>query len=77
MKTPDMNLAGVICLIVSLHPSQQFFIHFGTVLPGLNYTKQRIKCLAQGHNKATPARLKPQPFNLESSTLPLSCCAPL
>ena len=29
----------------ALHPSQQFFIHVGTLC-----TKQRTKCHAQGHN---------------------------
>ena len=29
------------------------------------------------HNAVTPVRLEPRPFGLESSTLPLSHCAPL
>ena len=50
----------------------------GLVFLGLTSTKQRIECLAQEH-KAVPAE-RPgytQPLNLESSTLPLSHCAPL
>ena len=51
-----------VCLFVlnfdSLHPSQQFFSHVGTGLPGLNLsTKLRIKCLAQGHKAVPPVRL--------------------
>ena len=29
------------------------------VFPGLTSTKQRIECLAQGHNTVTPVRLEP------------------
>ena len=36
----------------------------------------RIMCLAQGHNAVPPLRLNPQPFDLESSTLPLNHCTP-
>ena len=39
--------------IDSLRPSQHFFSH---VRMG---TKQRIKCLAQGHNAVPPVKLKP------------------
>ena len=36
----------------ALSPSQHFLSHVGTFfcLSGLNRTKQRIKCLVQGHN---------------------------
>ena len=33
-------------------------------------------CLAQGHNAVTLVRLEPGALGLESSTLPLSKCAP-
>ena len=33
-------------------------------------------CLAQGHNTVTPVGLEPSALGLESSTLPLSHCAP-
>ena len=33
-------------------------------------------CLAQGHNAVTPVSLEPATLSLESSTLPLSHCAP-
>ena len=43
--------------IDSLHPNQLFFSHVGTGLPVLNpSTKQKIKCLAQGHNVMPPVR---------------------
>ena len=33
-------------------------------------------CLAQGHNAVPPMRFEPHPFDLESSTVPLSHWAP-
>ena len=50
----------------SLHvcPSQQLFSYMGMGFPRLNQyysTKQRLKCLAQGHNSVPPVRLKPDP----------------
>ena len=44
---------------VFLRPSQQFFSHVGMGPPGLISTKQRIKCLAQGHNAVALVRLEP------------------
>ena len=43
----------------------------GQVFLGLTSTKQRIKCLAHGHNAVPPVRLKQQPLDPESSTLPI------
>ena len=37
--------------VVELLPTQQFFSHDGTFLSS---TKQRIKCLVQGHNTVPP-----------------------
>ena len=37
----------------SYHPSQQFFSHVGTGLPGLNQHLAADKCIAQGHNTVT------------------------
>ena len=57
----------------TLHPSQQSFSHVGTIscFPGVNQyiSKQRIKCLAQGHNTVPPENLKPA--NLRSQELTL------
>ena len=49
----------------------------GWVYLGLTSTKQRIKCLAQGHNAVAQDRVEPQPLDLESGTLPLAHSAPL
>ena len=43
-------------------PSQQYFSHVRMVLPWLTSTKQKINCLAQGHNAVPPVRLKPATF---------------
>ena len=51
-----------ICLFVcvdSLRPSQQFSVMSGRVFLGRTSTKQRIKCLAQGHITVPPVRLEP------------------
>ena len=49
----------------------------GLFFLGWTSTKQGLMCLAQGHKAVTPVRLKTlQPLHLESSTLPLSHCAP-
>ena len=48
-----------------------FSVMSGQVFLGLTSTKQRIKCLAQGHNTVPLVKLKPAPLDLESSTLPL------
>ena len=45
----------------------------GRVFLGWTSTKQRIKCLAQGHNAVTP---EGWPFHHQSSTLPQSHHAP-
>ena len=50
----------LVC-VDALHSSKQFFSHVGTIscLPGLSqYTKQRIKCPAQGHNTVPSESLK-------------------
>ena len=54
----------------SLCLSQQFFSHAGTGFPGLNSTKQQIKCLAQGHNTVT------QPAVFSLTLYQLSHCTP-
>ena len=48
----------------------------GRVFLGWTSTKQGLMCLAQGNNAVPPVRLEPQPFDLESSPLPLSHCTP-
>ena len=47
-----------MCIDV-LCTNQQLFSHVRTIfcLPGLNQTKQRIKCLAKGHNTVTQVSL--------------------
>ena len=44
-------------LFDSLLPSQLFSVILGRVFMDLTSTKQRIKCLAQGHNAVPPVRL--------------------
>ena len=58
----------------SLRPSQQFISYVGMGLPATS-TKQRVKCLAQGQNAASPVGLKP--LDLQTSTLPLSHHPPI
>ena len=53
----------------SLHPSQQSFIYVGQVFLGWTSTKQGLMCLAQGHNKVTPVRLKPAAPSVSSQAL--------
>ena len=50
-------------------PVNNFSVMSNWVLLGLTSTKQKIKCLAQGHNGEVL-------LYLQSSTLPLSHCAP-
>ena len=65
-KEPCSHPSFFFC-VDALCPSQQFFSHVGTGLPGLNrYLEQRIKCFAQRHNTVTPPTVK-----LEPATLPL------
>ena len=61
----------------SLRPSQQFFSYAGTGLPGLNqyYARINVSFSRTQGSDAGEAR-NPQPFSLESSTLPLSYGAP-
>ena len=55
MYVARMQLRLLLFCFNSLHPSQQFFSHVMTDLPGLKL----IKCLAKGHNAAPPVRLEP------------------
>ena len=59
------------CLFVSILyiPVKDFSVMSGPVFLGWNSTKQKIKCLAQGHNTLPLLRLK---LNLESNNLPLT-----
>ena len=43
----------------SFHPVNIFSVKSGRVFLGWTSTKQRIKCLAQGHNTVPPVRLEP------------------
>ena len=43
----------------------------------LSSTKQRIKCLAQGHNTVPPVSLELEAFLSKVLTLPMNHCAPL
>ena len=49
---------GLLVCVEALHHSQQFFSHVRTV-SGLTSTKQRLKNLAQGHNKKPLVWLEP------------------
>ena len=56
-----MFLFGFVC-VDALHPNpsvNNFSVMLGCVFLGLTITKQRIKCLVQGHNTVPLARLKP------------------
>ena len=51
---------GVISFGLILYvPLDNFSVMLGRVFLGLTSTKQRIKCLAQGHNRVSPVRLEP------------------
>ena len=50
--------------------------YIGMGLPWLNQYLAWINVLAQGYNAVTLVRLEPWPLGLESSTLPLTHCAP-
>ena len=45
--------------LILYSPVNNFSIMPGRVFLGLTSTKQRIKCLAQGHNTVPPVRHKP------------------
>ena len=62
-------------VLFDLIPSQQFFSHVRTGLPGLNQYLAEDKCLAQGHNAVLTARLKPVTprFPVKHSTTDLLC----
>ena len=64
------------CLLVLMFYIQvnNFSVTPGHFL-GWTSTKQRIKCLAQGHTECTWWGSNQQPLNPKSSTLPLSHCA--
>ena len=51
----------MICLfdLIINVPVNIFSVMSGWVFLGLTSTKQRIKCLAQGHNAVPPVRLEP------------------
>ena len=54
------NMFWLICFLFGLIlyvPVNSFSVMTGSVFLGLISTKQRIKCLAQGHNKAPTVRL--------------------
>ena len=60
MERPSF-IVSFVCVDAIIHPSRQLFKHVGMFsgLPGLNhYLKQRIKCLAQGHNPVSPVSLE-------------------
>ena len=62
----------------SLRPINNLSVMLGQVFLGwTSTTKLGYMCLAQGHNAVTPVRLEPAALCLESSTLPLSHCAPV
>ena len=64
-------LWNVVCFVLMLYvPVNMFSGMLGQVFLGWTSTKQRIKCLAQGHNAV------PHASNLKSSTLPRSRQAP-
>ena len=58
-KIKESSPFGCFVWVDALLPSQWFFSHAGTY-PALNqYYKQRIKFLADGHNRLPPVRLEP------------------
>ena len=64
-----------VCLfdLIFLCPSQQSFSYVGTCIPELNLARINVSCSRTQHSDAGEART----LGLESSTLPLSHCAPL
>ena len=71
----DVNLSNSspnfsFCLFVLIHyvPVNNFSAMSGRVFLGLTSTKQRIKCIAQGHNIVPLVRLE--------SVIPIMCQAP-
>ena len=66
----QMIMFVCFCLILFL-TSQSTVVMSGRVFQSWISNKQGSMCLAQGHNAVTPVRLHP-----ETSTLPLSHCAP-
>ena len=66
-----LTFMGRINFVLSRVEHGKSFITSGPGLTRLNHssTKQGLMCLTQEHN--------PQPFDLESSTLPLSHCTPV
>ena len=69
-----------ICLfdLIIYVPVNNLSVISGQVFLGWTSTNQGLMCLAQGHNAVTSVRLKPTALGSchESSTLPLSHCAP-
>ena len=57
-KNADQPLHLCFCLILYV-PVNNFSVMSGQVFLALTSTKQRIKCLAQGHNAVPPVRLEP------------------
>ena len=69
---PLVCLVGLILYV----PVNDFSFMSGQVFLCWTSTKQGLMCLAQGHTQCCQWGLNPHPFSLESSTLPLSHCAP-
>ena len=73
----NVRIANRDRLIWFITSQSTFFNMPGCVFLGWTSTKQGLMCLAWGHIfTVTPWGSNPQHLNLESSTLPLSLCAP-
>ena len=67
---------GLSLLFILYVPVNNFSAMSGWVFLGWTSTKQRIKCLAHGHNTVPLVRLEHANPGLKSNTLPLSHPAP-
>ena len=57
------GLAAHVCSILNI-PVNNISVMSGCVFLGETSTKQWIKCLAQGHNTATPSAVRLEPATL-------------
>ena len=69
-KQKSCDQTDLFCLCCFFTPQSTISNNVGTIscFPGLNQSKERIKCLAQGHNTVTQASL--EPFYIQSTALP-------
>ena len=77
LSKPVSDFYSFVCLRWCITSQVTIFSHVGTIR--WTSTKQRIKCLAQGHNTVTPLVVRLKPATLQFLSLPfyqLSLCTP-